>query len=34
VSLLQADINLAVAKADVILAYDVLLETAGVISAQ
>ncbi|MEP6952177.1 MAG: TolC family protein [Ginsengibacter sp.] len=34
VSLLQSNINLAVAKADVILAYNRLLETAGLISAQ
>lgn len=34
VSLLQASINLAVAKADVLQAYDVLLETAGILSAQ
>jgi outer membrane protein TolC len=34
VSLLQSEINLAVAKADVLLAYDVLLETAGVITVQ
>ncbi len=34
VSLLQSKINLAVAKADVLLAYDILLETAGLISAQ
>lgn len=33
VSLLQSQINLAVAKADVVLAYDKLLETAGLISA-
>jgi outer membrane protein len=34
VSLLQSKINLAVAKADVLLAYDVLLETSGLISVQ
>lgn len=34
VSLLQSKINLAVAKADVILAYNRLLETAGLLSAQ
>ena len=34
VSLLQSNINLAVAKADVILAYNRLLETAGLITAQ
>jgi outer membrane protein len=34
VSLLQSGINLAVGKADVLLAYDMLLETAGLISAQ
>lgn len=34
VSLLQSEINLAVGKADVLLAYNVLLETAGLISAQ
>ncbi len=34
VSLLQSEINLAVGKADVLLAYDMLLETAGLISAQ
>jgi outer membrane protein TolC len=34
VLLLQSKINLAVAKADVILAYDRLLETAGLLSAQ
>lgn len=34
VSLLQSNINLAVAKADVLQAYDVLLETAGLISVQ
>ena len=34
VALLQAKINLAVAKADVLQAYDILLETAGLISAQ
>jgi len=34
VSLLQSKINLAVAKADVLMAYDVLLETSGLISAQ
>jgi outer membrane protein len=33
VSLLQSKISLAVAKADVVLAYDKLLETAGLISA-
>ena len=34
VSLLQSKINLAVAKADVLLAYNKLLETAGIISAK
>jgi outer membrane protein len=34
VSLLQSKINLAVAKADLILAYNRLLETAGILSAQ
>lgn len=34
VSLLQSKINLAVAKADVVQAYDILLETAGLISTQ
>lgn len=34
VSLLQSKINLAVAKADVVLAYNRLLETAGLLSAQ
>jgi len=34
VSLLQSKINLAVAKADVLMAYDVLLEASGLISAQ
>jgi outer membrane protein len=34
VSLLQSKINLAVAKADVVLAYNKLLETAGLLSAQ
>jgi outer membrane protein TolC len=34
VSLLQSKINLAVAKADVILAYNRLLQTAGLLSAQ
>jgi outer membrane protein len=34
VSLLQSKINLAVAKADVILAYNRLLETAGLLSAR
>jgi outer membrane protein len=34
VALLQSDINLAVAKADVLLAYNRLLETAGLLSAQ
>jgi outer membrane protein TolC len=32
VSLLQAKINLAVSKADVLLAYSKLLETAGILS--
>ena len=32
VSLLQSKINLAVAKADVILAYSKLLETTGILS--
>jgi len=34
VSLLQSKINLAVAKADMLMAYDVLLEASGLISAQ
>jgi len=34
VALLQSNINLAVAKADVLLAYNRLLETAGLLSAQ
>ena len=34
VALLQSNINLAVAKADVLLAYNSLLETAGLLSAQ
>ncbi|MGH2563895.1 MAG: TolC family protein, partial [Ginsengibacter sp.] len=34
VALLQSKINLAVAKADVLLAYNKLLETAGIISAK
>ena len=34
VTLLQSKINLAVAKADVLLAYDRLLETSGLISTQ
>ena len=34
ISLLQSKINLAVAKADVLLAYNKLLETAGVLSTQ
>ena len=34
VSLLQSKINLAVAKADVLLAYNKLLETSGVLSTQ
>jgi hypothetical protein len=32
VSLLQSKINLAVAKADVLLSYSKLLETAGILS--
>ena len=34
VSLLQSKINLAVAKADVLFAYNRLLQTAGLLSAQ